>query len=140
MIPSYPPPSHPNSRFLIVVIDDSATVRKILETCLGREGFTVRAFPDGIEAMQWLASPQGRVPDLVILDLILPRMNSYQIARQLKSKPRYSNTIIIMLTRLDGKLDCLKGRLAGAKDYLTKPFEACDVLAIVKQHLNIQEP
>jgi twitching motility two-component system response regulator PilG len=83
MISSYPPPSHLHSRFLIVVIGDSATVRKILKTCLWREDFTVRAFPDGIEAMQWLASPQGRVPDLIILDLILLKMNGYQIARQM---------------------------------------------------------
>ena len=91
MISSCRSSPHPNSRFLIVVIDDSATVRKILETCLGREGFTVQSFPDGIEAMQWLASPLGYVPDLVILDLILPKMNGYQVARQLKRvlRPRW---------------------------------------------------
>ena len=140
MISSCRSSPHPNSRFLIVVIDDSATVRKILETCLGREGFTVQSFPDGIEAMQWLASPLGYVPDLVILDLILPKMNGYQVAQQLKSKPQYSSTVIVMLTRRDGTLDRLKGRLAGAKDYLTKPLATQDVIATVKKHLNIREP
>jgi len=54
---------------LVMIIDDSATVRKIVETCLGREGFVVKSFPDGIEAMKWLASYEARIPDLVLLDI-----------------------------------------------------------------------
>ena len=54
---------------LVMVIDDSATVRKIVETCLKREGFDVLVFPDGIEAMRSFTQPNARIPDLIILDI-----------------------------------------------------------------------
>ena len=137
MLSAYPPAPHPNSRFLIVVIDDSATVRKMLETCLGREGFTVRTFPDGIEAMRWLASPQGRPPNLIFLDIQLPKMDGYAVSLKLKSKSEYQRTVVVMLTRHDGLKDRLLAWVAGAQDYLTKPFQTQDILAIVKKHLKI---
>ncbi|GAC1369666.1 MAG: twitching motility response regulator PilG [Ktedonobacteraceae bacterium] len=120
---------------LVMVIDDSATVRKIVETCLRREGFEVQGFPDGVEAMRWLSTPQSRVPDLVILDIGLPKMDGYEVARRLKTKPQFSNTVIVMLSRRDGVIDKLKGRLAGAKDYLTKPFKTSDVIAVTESYL-----
>jgi DNA-binding response OmpR family regulator len=119
----------------VMVIDDSATVRKIVETCLGREGFEVRGFPDGVEAMRWLTGPQARIPDLVILDIGLPKMDGYEVARRLKTKPQFSNTVIVMLSRRDGMIDKLKGRLAGAKDYLTKPFKTQEVISVIESHL-----
>ncbi len=125
---------------LIMVIDDSATVRKIVETCLGREGFEVKGFSDGVEAMRWLTEPQSRVPDLVVLDIGLPKMDGYEVARRLKTKPQFSNTVIIMLSRRDGVIDRLKGRLAGAKDYLTKPFKTQDIISVIESHLGIQGP
>ena len=121
---------------LVMVIDDSATVRKIVETCLRREGFDVKSFPDGVEAMRWLTEPEARIPNLVILDIGLPEMDGYEVARRLKTKPQFSNTVIIMLSRRDGMIDKLKGRLAGAKDYLTKPFKTQDIIAVIEAHLN----
>lgn len=123
-----------------MVIDDSATVRKIVETCLKREGFDVQTFPDGIEAMRWFTQPNVRIPDLVILDIGLPKMDGYEVARRLKSKPQLSNTIIIMLSRRDGMIDKLKGRLAGAKDYLTKPFKTQDIISVIESHLGMSAP
>lgn len=120
---------------LVMVIDDSATVRKIVETCLGREGFEVKGFPDGVAAMRWLTEPQARVPDLVVLDIGLPKMDGYEVARRLKNKPQFSNTVIVMLSRRDGVIDRLKGRLAGAKDYLTKPFKTQDIITVIESHL-----
>ena len=87
---------------LIMVIDDSTTVRKIIETCLGRQGFQVLGFSDGIEAMRWLMGPTSRVPDLVLLDIGLPKMDGYEVARRLKIKPQFSNTVIVMLSRRMG--------------------------------------
>ena len=121
---------------LVMVIDDSATVRKIVETCLKREGIEVKSFPDGVEAMRWLTEPEARIPNLVILDIGLPKMDGYEVARRLKTKPQFSNTVIIMLSRRDGMIDKLKGRLAGAKDYLTKPFKTQDIIAVIESHLN----
>jgi len=120
-----------------MVIDDSTTVRKIIETCLGRQGFQVVGFPDGVEAMRWLMEPTSRVPDLVLLDIGLPKMDGYEVARRLKIKPQFSNTVIVMLSRRDGMIDRLKGRLAGAKDYITKPFKTQDIISVTESYLGI---
>jgi DNA-binding response OmpR family regulator len=124
---------------LVMVIDDSSTVRKIIETCLGRKGFAVQGFSDGVEAIRWLTQSDTQVPDLVILDVSLPKMDGYEVARRLKSKPQFSNTVIVMLSRHDGMIDKLKGRLVGAKDYLTKPFKTQDIIAVIEAHLGVQQ-
>lgn len=123
---------------LVMIIDDSLTVRKIMETSLKREGFESVSYSDGIEALKALTQPGGRIPDLVILDIGLPKMNGYEIARRLKTKQQYNNTVIIMLTGRDGVLDRLKGRLAGAKEYITKPFRTQEVMSVVQSHLGVQ--
>ncbi|MBO0778622.1 MAG: response regulator [Ktedonobacteraceae bacterium] len=125
---------------LVMVIDDSATVRKIVETCLGREGFDVYGFPDGVEAMRWLNGAQARIPDLVLLDIGLPKMDGYEVARRLKNKPQFGNTVIIMLSRRDGMIDRLKGRLAGAKEYVTKPFKTQDLVTTIGSYLGGLHP
>jgi DNA-binding response OmpR family regulator len=122
---------------LVMVIDDSNTVRKIIETCLGREGFEVKGFSDGVDAIRWLAEPDARVPDLVVLDIGLPKMDGYEIARRLKTKPQFANTIIVMLSRRDGVIDRLKGRLAGAREYITKPFKTQEIVALIESYLGI---
>lgn len=122
---------------LVMVIDDSITVRKIIETCLGRQGFQVLGFPDGVEAMRWLMEPTSRIPDLVLLDIGLPKMDGYEVARRLKIKPQFNNTVIVMLSRRDGMIDRLKGRLAGAKDYITKPFKTQDIISITESYLGM---
>jgi DNA-binding response OmpR family regulator len=125
----------------IMVIDDSPTVRKIIETCLRREEFDVRSFADGVEAMRWITNDsEARVPDLVLLDIGLPKMDGYEVARRLKAKPAFNNTIIIMLSKRDGVIDRLKGRLAGAKDYITKPFKTQELIAVIQEQLNVPSP
>jgi twitching motility two-component system response regulator PilG len=121
---------------LVMVIDDSSTVRKIIETSLRREGFQCVSFADGIEAISALNRGQC-IPDLVILDIGLPKMDGYEIARHLKAKPQLSNTVIVMLSGRDGVIDRLKGRLAGAKDYITKPFRTQEVMSIIHSHLSV---
>ncbi len=122
---------------LVLAIDDSITVRKIVETCLRREGFEVLSFADGVEALHWLNSPEGRSPDLILLDVNMPRMNGYEVARQLKARLRRRGTAIVMLTRRDGVIDRLKSRLVGAVDHLSKPFQAQQLLRVVASHLGV---
>jgi DNA-binding response OmpR family regulator len=122
---------------LVMVIDDSATVRKIIETCLGREGFEVKGFSDGVEAMRWLTEPYAHIPDLVLLDIGLPKMDGYEVVRRLRTKQQLANTVFVMLSRRDGVIDKLKGRLAGAKDYITKPFKTQEVVSLVESYLGI---
>lgn len=120
---------------LVMVIDDSATVCKIIETCLRREGFEVKTFNDGVEAVRWLTEPESPIPDLVLLDIELPKMDGYEVARRLKTKQRFHDTVIVMLSRRDGVIDRLKGRLVGAKDYVSKPFKTQDIIAIMQTYL-----
>jgi twitching motility two-component system response regulator PilG len=126
-----PVPNLPTDR-LIMIIDDSSTVRKIFETCLSRAGFSVASFPDGVEAMRWFTEPNARVPDLIFLDIGLPKIDGYEVARRLNAKPQFSNTVIVMVSRRNGIIDMLKGRLAGAKGYLTKPCTTQDILSVVE--------
>jgi twitching motility two-component system response regulator PilG len=122
---------------LVLAIDDSLTVRKIVETCLRREGIEVISFADGVEALHWLNSPDGRSPDLVLLDVNMPKMDGYEVARQLKARLHRRGTVIVMLTRRDGVIDRLKGRLAGAVDHLSKPFQAQQLVKVVAYHLRV---
>src|SRR5205823_9178593 len=107
---------------LVMVIDDSPTVRKLVEIALKREGFEVATYPDGVAAFQALTSRAVRIPDLVLLDIGLPHMDGFEVARLFKERPQFfAHTVIVMLTRREGLLDRLKGRLAGAQTYLVKP-------------------
>ena len=126
---------------LVMVIDDSPTVRKIVEVSLRREGLEVVSFPDGIEALRAVTNHQmERVPDLVVLDIDLPKMNGYEIARYLRSKPQWSRTVIVILSRHDGVIDRLKARLAGTQAYLTKPFTTQMIVDVVNNNLGLSTP
>src|SRR5437588_7912025 len=122
---------------LVMIIDDSLTVRKIIETSLKREGFDSVSYSDGIEAIRALNERRHRTPDLVILDIGLPKMDGYEVARHFKTKQQFGNTIIVMLTNHDGVIDRLNGRLAGAKNYITKPCKTQEVLSVIHSHLRI---
>ena len=122
---------------LVMIIDDSATVRKIVEVSLRREGIPSISYANGIEAIRALSERKHLVPDLVFLDIALPRMDGYKIAQYLKSHHQYDNTVIVMLSGHNGILDRLKGRLSGARDHLTKPFKTEDILSVVHEYLGI---
>lgn len=122
---------------LVMIIDDSATMRKVIETCLRREGFTVESYAEGLEAIRSLSNPHARIPDLILLDINLPKMDGYEIARYLKTKAQFNNTVIVMLSKRDGVIDRLKGRLAGAKDYITKPFKTQDVIHVIESYIGV---
>ena len=110
------------SRRMIAMVDDSPTMRKLVAVALGRVGFDVVGYGDGIALLRWLHEEELRVPDLILLDIGLPRMNGYQVAYALKRHPRASRCPIIVVSRRNGLWDQLKARLAGASDYLVKPF------------------
>ncbi len=83
-----------------------------------------------------MTSQQGRIPDLILLDIFLPTMNGYEIARYLHSQPRLC--AIVIISRHDGIIDRLKGRLAGAKAYLSKPFTTQQIISVVALSLGIR--
>ncbi|QBD83527.1 response regulator [Ktedonosporobacter rubrisoli] len=115
----------------VLIIEDSATVRRLVTVALKQAGYETWAFPDGIKAMQWLVKPGSRIPDLVLVDLGLPKMDGYEVLRRIKTKPRFAQTRCMILSRRDGTLDKLKGKLAGATVYLTKPFTTQELLQAI---------
>jgi twitching motility two-component system response regulator PilG len=128
-------------RQLVAVVDDSATVRKILEVSLRRASYdNVSTFPDGIEMLRWLMTPQARIPGLVVVDLNLPKSDGYTLIRHLKTKPAFAHTTFVILSGRAGMLDKLKGRLSGASVYLTKPFRTQDIVALVHTYLGPPAP
>ncbi len=121
----------------VMVIDDSLVIRKILETCLHRAGYEVKSFEDGVQALLWLNSSEARLPASHFIDLGLPKLDGYEVIRLLKARPALEHTILVILSRRDGVLDRLKGRLVGAHAYLTKPFKTERALAVIQTALGI---
>jgi twitching motility two-component system response regulator PilG len=124
----------------ICVIDDSPTVRAIVRTCLGRIGYEVIEYANGAEALRWLRTTRGPLPVLLILDLDLPGLDGYSIARLCKQHPVWRSIPILILTGRDGVLDRLKARLVGAEAYLTKPFQTQRLQATVQSLLGPASP
>jgi DNA-binding response OmpR family regulator len=114
----------------VVVIDDSVVVRKIVEVILGRCGIDCISYQDGYEALKAFKTGEDHIPDLIFLDIGLPKIDGYNLLRLLKTSPHFDHTTVVMLSGRDGMLDRLKSRLAGAKGYVTKPFKTQELLSI----------
>lgn len=116
----------------ILVIDDSITVRKLVSLTLERRGYSVEMAKDGLEA---LAKINEQLPDLIFLDITMPRMDGYQLCKIIRSNKQTSQIPVIMLSAKDGFFDKVKGRMAGSSDYLTKPFDADTLVKAIEKHL-----
>lgn len=119
----------------ILLIDDSVTVRKIVEICHQRAGYHVQSFAEGVTALQWLARSREGIPPLIYLDIELPRLDGYRVAEVLRARADFARTTLIILSCRDRVTDRLKGRLSGATAYLTKPFRVQDLLATTRLYL-----
>jgi twitching motility two-component system response regulator PilG len=125
--PYLPPPA---GRFALVLVD-SPTIQQIVGMILRREGYEIQSFCNGIEAMKWFACPGSRIPDLMLVDLGLPKINGYDIVQKFKAKPRFAQTVCIMLSSRDGRVDKRKGKMAGVAAYITKPFTSEELMTTV---------
>ena len=120
----------------IVVIDDSRTVCKILEVCLGRQGHKVRSFQDSVRAVQELGASQVEMPDLILVDIEMPKMDGYAVIRYLRSRSIFRSVPFVIISRHDGLIDRLKGKLVGCTDYVIKPFRVETISSVVESHLS----
>lgn len=103
----------------ILVVDDSATVRKLISSKLEKSGHQVICAVDGVEAM---ATIETVVPDLVLLDIAMPRMDGYQVCKQIRMNHAAKDVPVVMISGKDGFFDKVRGRMAGTTGYITKPF------------------
>ncbi len=124
---------HPDANILIV--DDTPANLEILHALLIDKGYSVRVASSGKQAV---ASAQASPPDLILLDIMMPEMDGYQVCTHLKAHDSTRNIPVIFLSVLESSFDKVQAFSVGAVDYITKPFEPKEALARVKTHLALQ--
>ena len=115
----------------ILVVDDDPTIIKLLDSILASQGFVVLAARDGLDAM---VQVKDHKPDLIVLDIMMPEINGYDVCRNLKFDSPYKDIPIILLTSRDQEIDPRIGQMIGI-DYMHKPVDRAVLLAKVKQAL-----
>lgn len=116
----------------MLVVDDSETIRRSAEIFLRLTGLEVILSPDGFDALSKIADFN---PNLILVDIMMPKLDGYQLCQIVKQHPAYAQTPVIMLSSKDGVFDRARGRIAGSDEYLTKPFTRDGLLAAVSAHL-----
>ncbi|OQX85212.1 MAG: two-component system response regulator [Candidatus Latescibacteria bacterium 4484_7] len=114
---------------LVVVVDDERDILELVELHLKRSGFNVKGVTTGAELMRFLS---GTLPELIILDLMLPDADGFELCKQLKGDERFARVPVIMLTARGEETDRVLGLELGADDYVTKPFSPRELVARVK--------
>ena len=116
----------------VMVIDDSKTIRRTAETLLKKVGCTVITATDGFDALAKIADTK---PDIIFVDIMMPRLNGYQTCSLIKHNKVFKDTPVIMLSSKDGLFDRARGRLVGSEQYLTKPFTKDELLGAIHSHV-----
>lgn len=117
----------------ILIVDDEKDIVETLSFMLQAKGFETISAYDGEEGLK-LAKEEA--PDLIILDVMMPKINGYKICRLLKYDAKYKNIPIIMVTARSQEGDKLIGEETGADEYITKPFEFNDVLDVINKYVS----
>ena len=117
--------------FTVMVIDDSKTIRRTAESLLRNEGFEVITAMDGFEALSKIADYQ---PDLIFMDIMMPRLDGYQTCALIKHHQIFKHTPVVMLSSKDGLFDRARGRVVGSNNYITKPFTREELLSVIGQY------
>ena len=124
--------SNGQTRKKILVVEDSPTIRKVVSITLSQKGYEIIEAGDGLEALSRLNEAK---PDLILLDIILPKMDGYQILSIIKENPEFKHIPVIMLTSKDGIINKVKGKVAGSSAYLTKPFDPAQLVETIERHI-----
>ncbi len=115
----------------ILFVDDSATIRRSAETMLSGQNYRIVTAENGFEALSKISRHR---PDLIFIDIMMPRLDGYQTTAIIKNNPDFRQTPVIMLTSKDGLFDKARGRVVGSDLYLTKPFTREELLSAVDNH------
>lgn len=116
----------------VMVIDDSKTIRRTAETLLKKAGCEVITATDGFEALSKIADEK---PDIIFVDIMMPRLDGYQTCAVIKQNQVFKNTPVIMLSSKDGLFDRARGRIVGSEQYLTKPFTRDELLSAIRRYV-----
>ena len=114
----------------IAIVDDARSAVRMMESILRSAGHEVTSYPDGTDLEDRLAATR---PDMLLLDIVMPNRNGYEILRALQKDPRTAGLPVVFVTCRDGESDRLWGRRQGARGYVTKPFTAEELLRVVEQ-------
>ena len=121
----------------ILIVDDEASARQTMEMLLLGEGYLFTFAGDGYEALAELDDMDVE-PDTILLDVMMPDMDGFELCRRLKNHPRWGHIPIILVTALDSKADLARGLEAGADDFLHKPVNGLELRARVRSMLRIK--
>ena len=121
----------------ILVVDDSATVRKLLSSKLEKSGHNVVCAVDGVDGLGKIAAS---MPDMVFLDISMPRMDGYEVCKEIRANPVTKNLPVVMISGKDGFFDKVRGKMAGASGYVTKPFGPDALMKALETHLAAENP
>ena len=128
--------NQPRDSFKILVVDDLLENLRLLSSLLMEEGYDVRRAPDGAMA---LSNVPRFEPDLILLDIMMPEMDGYEVCTRLKADEQTQDIPIIFLSALDLTFDKVKAFEVGAADFINKPFHPAEVMARVKNQLRIRQ-
>jgi DNA-binding response OmpR family regulator/DNA-binding CsgD family transcriptional regulator len=125
-----------NDQAAVLIVDDTPANLRVLTQLLTEHGYRARPVPSGAYA---LSSLQSGLPDLILLDIMMPDMDGYEVCRRIKAVEAYREIPVIFISALDETVDKVKGFAAGGVDYITKPFQDEEVLARVQTHLALRQ-
>ncbi len=114
----------------ILVVDDERHIVRLVEVNLARAGYEVITAFDGIEALEKV---EQEMPDMIVLDVMMPRMDGFEVLKNLQAEPKYKDIPVIMLTAKAQDADIFKGWQSGVSSYLTKPFNPKELLVFVQR-------
>lgn len=116
----------------VMVIDDSKTIRRTAETLLNKAGCTVITATDGFDALAKIADTR---PDIIFVDIMMPRLDGYQTCKLIKNNSYFRNTPVIMLSSKDSLFDRARGRVAGSEQHINKPFTKSELLEAINRYV-----
>jgi len=116
----------------ILIVDDEMDIVETLSMALEKEGYECMTANNGIDALNMARAEN---PNIILLDIMLPKMNGYKVARLLKFDEKYKHIPVIMLTARSQETDRIQGIETGADDYLTKPFDLKTLISMIKNHI-----
>jgi twitching motility two-component system response regulator PilH len=116
----------------VLLVEDSLSTRKMISELLIKQGMKVEIAVDGVEALEILPTIK---PDLVVLDIVMPKMNGYEVCRNIKSNPKTKNVPVLICSSKGEDFDRYWGMKQGADAYIAKPFQPKELIATIKQLL-----